>query len=212
MRASAAVLLALSFVWVTAAARAFVAARQELSRAQVAQHQGELERALVHYRRASRWDAPLNGYARQARTSLLQLGAHFEARGDRKMALMAYRALHASILATRGLWVRHPEQLAEADERIAALMAAEPTSEPAPARSEVVRRAAYLSDLSATGSLSVPGVLLALGGLLTWLGALSAALLWGLDREGRLVRKVAYVALLCAACGFVAFLAGLRIA
>lgn len=191
--------------------RAFLEARAEVASAQLAVHAGDLEGAIIHLRGSARWDAPLNGYAAQARRQLRQLAEQCEARGDATHALSAWRSLHAAIMATRSFYTPHRDELARADQHIASLMASEPPAAIEGQRSPAEREADYLALLQPNDPNPF-GVLLACLGFATWVGAAVVFLSWGVDREGRILRTVARPSALCLLLGWIAFAVGLRIA
>jgi hypothetical protein len=112
-----------AFVVFVVAVRVVSSARQELLQAEALLTQGELDAAVVHYRRAARWYAPGSPYHVQALERLAQLGGDAEAKGDVDRALHAYRSLRGAILATRSLYIPESARLTAANQRIAALMA-----------------------------------------------------------------------------------------
>ncbi len=191
--------------------RAFLEARAEMAEAALVLGRGDVEQAIVHLRGSARWDAPFNGYAGAARAQLIQLAELCEARGDAAHALSAWRSLHAAIMATRSFYTPHPEQLARADERIAALMAKQPPPAIDAQRTEPERKAEYLALLQPRDPNPL-GVLLACLGFATWVGAAVVFLQWGVDREGRILRSIARPSALCLLAGWIVFAVGLRIA
>jgi hypothetical protein len=210
-RAIVVALASLAVLLVVMTARALLEARAETAEATLALKRGDVDDALVHLRNGARWDAPFNGYARDARARLEQLAAASEARGERARALAAYRSLHAAIMATRSFYTPHREQLARADDKIASLMASEPPAAIDAQRSEADRKADYLELLEAHDPNPF-GVLLAFAGFVTWVGSAVVFLSWGVDREGRILRAVAKRSVLCLLLGWIAFAVGLRIA
>jgi tetratricopeptide (TPR) repeat protein len=107
-------------------ARVLSSAVAELRRGDAFRARGELERALLHYRRAARCYAPGSPFQREALSDLAAIGSGAEQRQDRELALSAYRAIHAAIMSTRSFYVPEQARLRAADERIASLVAAQP--------------------------------------------------------------------------------------
>jgi hypothetical protein len=112
-----------AFVLFVVALRVVSSARQELLQAEASLAQGELDAAVVHYRRAARWYAPGSPYHVRALERLMQLAHEAEAKGDVARALHAYRALRGAIMATRSLYVPERARLSAANQHIAVLMA-----------------------------------------------------------------------------------------
>lgn len=192
-------------------ARAVLEARAEGDKASQAIAAGDLELAIVRLRSSARWDAPFNVYAARSLTRLERLAEQAEQRGEYARALSAYRSVHAAIQATRSLYTPHQDQLTRADLRIAALMAREPAAKIEQGRSEQERAADYLA-LLASDDPQPLGVLLAFAGFVTWVGSAIVFLSWGVDQEGRILRRVAKRSVICLLAGWIAFAVGLRIA
>ena len=203
--------LALCVLMLVMSARAVLEARAEAARADVALATGDLDEAIVRLRNTARWYAPFNFYASDALTRLLRLAEAAEARGEHPRALTAYRGVHAAIYATRSFYTPHAELLAQADEHIAALMAAEPPAPVEGQRSPEQRKADYLTLLRPTQP-SLFGVVLAIGGLVTWVGSAVAFLTWGVDGEGRALRRLGRRSIGLLLVGWIMFAVGLRIA
>jgi hypothetical protein len=191
--------------------RAVLEARRELTRAEVALAERDLPRAVSHLRLSGRWDSPGNVYAQRALTHLEQVASAALLRGDETLALSAYRAVHASLHASRGVGIRHPELVTRADVQLARLMARQPAAQRDAGLSLAARERRY-RELLTLKTPRVLGVLLACGGFFCWTLAFAALVLRGLDDEGRIVRAVARPSFLCLVFGWVAFAVGLHIA
>lgn len=191
--------------------RAVLEARSELTRAESALARSDLRGATQHLRLSARWDSPGNVYAQRALANLEQVASAASLRGDEALALSAYRALHASLHASRGVGIRHPELLARADAQIARLMARQPAAQKDAGLSPEARERRY-RELLALKTPRVLGVLLACGGFFCWTLAFAALVLRGLDEEGRIVKAVARPSFLCLVFGWMAFAVGLHIA
>jgi hypothetical protein len=191
--------------------RALLEARAHLAEAAVWRRQGDAEATLTSLRLAARWDAPFNVYAEQAFDELERLAGAAEARGELPAALAAYRAVHASALASRGALLLQDERLSRVDRRIAELsrtvaMAGAVAGAPALARGND-----YLAALRPERPRAI-GVIVAWVGFLAWVGGASVFLRRGVDAQGRLVRHVARRGALFALAGWLVFAVGLRIA
>jgi hypothetical protein len=191
--------------------RAVLEARRQLTHAEAALAQRDLPRAVSHLRLSARWDSPGNVYAQRALTNLEQLASAAALRGDESLALRAYRAVHGSLHAARGVSIRHAELLARADAQIARLMARQPAAQSDAGLSPEARERRY-RELLALKTPRVLGVLLACGGFFCWTLAFAALVLRGLDDEGRIVKAIARPSFLCLVFGWVAFAVGLHIA
>ncbi len=191
--------------------RALLEARAEQAHAQAALARRDDAQAIVSYRRAARWNAPGNVYASESLAALAKLAASLEARGELDQALAAQRAIHAAIHASSGFVILERDRLAQADQRIAALMAQQPPPEIDAGRSEQARRELYLSLLQGRSPNSF-WVVFALLGCVTWIVAAAIFLLRGVDRRGRVVRRIARRSGLMLLIGWIAFALGLRLA
>ena len=210
-RSLAFVLLALVALVSLMTARSVIEARAEFRRAERALAASDLPNAVSHLRLAARWDAPFNLYASRALDQLERLAQAAEQRGDRPLALRAYRAAHAALHAARGIEVRDAARLTRVDARIAALMAEAPPS-PMTASLTPRERERRYRELLKPASPNVAGVLLACGGFFTWVLSFAALILRGLDNEGRIVKAVARPSFLLLVFGWVLFAVGLQIA
>lgn len=162
--------------------------RAEMEAAQAAAAQGDLEGQMRHLGRAARWRLPLARHDEEAIAALLALGEQLEARGPeaRETALVAYREARRALISTRAWGVPQPEALQRANERIAALMAAQELE--------------FSSDLSTTGEqeawhraklFELPGPTpwranLAALAFVAWVGVTVGFILFAIDAHGRL--------------------------
>jgi hypothetical protein len=190
--------------------RALLEARAHRAQADVLLRRGSLEGALTALRLAARWDAPFNVYAEEAFVELERLGGAAEARGELPSALAAYRAIHASAMASRGALLLQDERLRRVDPRIAELSRAVALAGGAPA-SGLSRGADYLAALRPQRPRAI-GILVAWAGFLAWVGGASVFLRRGVDAQGRLVRRVARRGAVFALVGWLVFAIGLRLA
>lgn len=116
----------LACVLVVVSTRVVLSARAEWSKAEALLAAQDRDAAIVHFRRAARWYAPLSPYHVRALERLSVLAREAEQQGDHERALSAYRSVRGAILATRSFYVPEQRRLAAANQRIAALMAREP--------------------------------------------------------------------------------------
>jgi hypothetical protein len=162
--------------------------RAELSRAQAAASEGDVDRQIVHLGRAARWRVPGLAHDAQALERLVALGAAAEAVGPEALeqSLAAYREVRGALLSTRTWGVPRRELFDDMNDRIARLMA---------------RQEAELgTDVSGTGDpytyhlellQAVPGPHPVRGNLaalafLGWLLTSAGFILRGLDARGRI--------------------------
>jgi hypothetical protein len=196
LRAGALVLALLAIV----AARVVWSSRGEWKAAQSSTG----EERLTHLSRAARLYAPGNPYSRRALAALVDTG---RAGGpDSKVALDAWRLARSAILATRSVYTVSTDVLAEANARIAELMA---TSEPASRGTLDERRAWHAARLAQDDAPSVPWTLLALAGLASWIGCAFGFFLRGLDENDRLRKRAALLWSAGVVVGLVLFFVGL---
>jgi hypothetical protein len=150
---------------------------------------GQLDAAVVHYRRAARWYAPGSPFHVEALGKLGRIGADAEQRGDVELALAAYRAVRAAIMSTRSFYVPEPERLRAADERIASLMAGLPPPAMDAGKSREQLRKEHLALLQADPGPSVLWSLVLLAGFAVWISAAFAFTLRAVDEHDRFVRR-----------------------
>jgi hypothetical protein len=204
--------LALSVLVLAMSVRAVLEARVLLRQAQAELGAGEVDRALTSLRLAARWDAPFNVYAEDAFVGLERMAATAEAHADHARALAAYRAIHASAMATRSAFAGDDQRLDRVDARIFALAQSEAQAS-AEARTQArnLGREAYLAALRPDRPRAI-GILVAWFGFAAWVGGASVFLRRGVDAQGRLVKRVARQGALFVLLGWIAFALGLRIA
>jgi hypothetical protein len=167
--------------------RVVTAAAAELKTADGYRQAGDLEAAIVHYRRAARWYAPGSPFHTQALAKLGAIGTAADARGDGALALSAYRAVRGAIMATRSFYVTEPKRLAAADERIASLMAAQPATPGDAGKSRATLRREHLALLSRDPAPRLGWTLLLLVGFATWVSSTFAFSLRAVDAADRFV-------------------------
>jgi hypothetical protein len=168
-------------------ARVVSSARSELRAGDAYAAGGDVEAALVHYRRAARWYAPLSPYHRHALARLGTIGADAERRERPELALEAYRAIRAAILSTRSWYVPEQARLRATDERIASLMAALPAPPMDAGKSREQIRREHLALLGADPDPSVAWTLVLLLGFASWMAGAFAFTLRAIDTEDRFI-------------------------
>jgi hypothetical protein len=168
-------------------ARVVSSARSELRAGDAYAAAGHVEAALVHYRRAARWYAPLSPYHRQALARLGAIGADAERRERPELALEAYRAIRTAILSTRSWYVPEQARLRATDERIASLMAALPAPPMDAGKSREQIRREHLALLRADPDPSVAWTLVLLLGFASWVAGAFAFTWLAIDEEDRFI-------------------------
>jgi hypothetical protein len=170
------------------------------------------EEAVTRWRRAARWYLPGAPHVGKAYDRLEALAAAATQAGDAELALMAWRAVRSSCLATRSFYVPQRARLGRANQAIATLMAR--TEDPAtdPGKDEAARRAWHLALLERDEAPSVGWSLLAVLGFATWVGGGFWFAFRGLDGEDRLVKREAGRAGVLVAIGMVVWALALYLA
>jgi hypothetical protein len=135
--------------------------------------------------RAARLYAPGNPYSRRAVARLAAIG-----REDPARALSAWRELRSAILATRSFYTPHRALLDEANQKIAELMADAEIRAGRPTTTEEAR-AWHAARLAQDEAPSVGWTLVALFGLVAWIGCAVGFLLRGIGDDDRLRPRAA---------------------
>jgi hypothetical protein len=130
---------------------------------------GDIEGAVVAWRRAARWYAPAAPHVATAYERLETLAREADAHQDRAGALLAWRAIRSSALATRSFYQPYADKLDAANERIAVLMAAEEKAAD-PRQDEEARRKVQLALLVRDDAPNLGFTVLALVGFAAWVG------------------------------------------
>jgi hypothetical protein len=158
---------------------------------------------ILHLGRAARLYAPGNPYSRRAVDRLAAIG-----REDPPRALAAWRELRSALLATRSFYTPRRALLDEANQRIAALMA---DSEVAAGTQKSRDRALawHAARLARDEAPSVAWTLVALFGLVAWIGCALGLILRGVGDDDRLRPRVALGWALGVGGGLVLFFLGL---
>lgn len=171
--------------------RVVTSAAAELRTADEYRARGDIDAAVVHYRRAARWYAPGSPYHVRALVQLAAIGRSAESKGDAELALAAYRAIRAAIMSTRSFYVPEQARLRAADERIASLMAGLPAPPMDAGKSREQLRREHLALLREDPGPSVVWSLLLLLGFATWVGSAFAFTQRAIDEEDRFVKREA---------------------
>jgi hypothetical protein len=171
--------------------RVVVSARGELEQADTALAGGDTDAAIVHYRRAARWYAPLSPYHVRALTQLSALGRQAEQQGDVERALSAYRSVRGAILATRSVYVPEATRLEAANQRIAALMAELPPPGMDAGKSKQQIRLEHLALLEVIPGPNIFWTCVLLAGFACWVASAFAFSVRAIDDEDRWVRSEA---------------------
>lgn len=186
--------------------RVFWDGRRALADGDAAMARGDAAAALDAWRRAARWYAPGAPHVGDAYERMEELAKTAETKGDEALALDAWRGIRSSSLATRSFYTPYADELAAANQRIAALMARQ---DQGGVRREDERRELHLALLSRNDDPSVPWTLLALVGFATWVGGGFWFARRGVTEEDRLDRKQAIRAAVLVAVGMVLWMLGL---
>jgi hypothetical protein len=205
-------LVVLGLVLGSFALRVVTSAASELSAGDRSRARGEVEAALIHYRRAARWYAPGSPYHVEALGRLGAIGADAEQHGDVDLALAAYRAIRAAIMSTRSFYVPEAERLRAADERIAALMAGLPPPAMDAGKTREQLRLEHLALLRADPGPSAPWSLVLLVGFALWVGSAFAFASRAVDEQDRFVRREVLRWGSLIAVGFGLFVLGMSLA
>jgi hypothetical protein len=173
------------------AVRVVTSAAAELRTADAYHTSGDLDAAVVHYRRAARWYAPGSPFHVEALTQLAAIGRSAEGKGDTELALAAYRAIRAAIMSTRSFYVPEQARLRAADERIASLMASLPPPPMDAGKSREQLRREHLALLQEDPGPSVFWSLLLLLGFAMWVGSAFAFTQRAIDEQDRFIKREA---------------------
>jgi hypothetical protein len=192
--------------------RVLTSAVSELRIADQYRARGELEGAVIHYRRAARWYAPGSPFHVEALSRLGTIGAQAEQRGDSELALSAYRAVRAAIMSTRSFYIPEQARLRAADERIATLMAALPAPPMDAGKSREQLRREHLALLEANSDPNLLWTLILLAGFAAFVGGTFAFIRRAIDAQDRFIRREALRWSAVIVVGFGVFLLGLSLA
>jgi len=204
--------VACAVIFAVVAIRVVTSSQAELTIAERHEQEGDVEAALVHYRRAARWYAPLSPYHVQALSALGRIAAQAEQDGDVELALSAYRAVRSAILSTRSLYVPEPSRLAAADKRIASLMAGLPPPQMDAGKSREQLEREHLALLQHDPDPKLGWTLVLLVGFATWVSGAFAFSIRAIDDDDRFVRLEATRWGATIVVGFALFVLGMAMA
>jgi hypothetical protein len=188
--------------------RVFWDGRAALQAGDDALARGDVEGAVVAWRRAARWYAPGAPHVATAYERLAALAREADAHHDRPGALLAWRAIRSSALATRSFFQPYAAELDAANERIAILMAAEEKATD-PRQDEEARRQAELALLVRDDSPNLGFTVLALAGFAAWVGGGFWFARRGVSADDQLDRRTAIRSGLLVAAGLLLWMLGL---
>ena len=194
------------------AGRAVRSSNAELAQASAYRDDGDLDRAITHYRRAIRWHVPGTDTRQAALASLREIATQQEGMGDTARALAAWRAIAAGTSATRTFFVVTGPERQEATGQIARLMA---TGRRVPIDAGLEQAALEEEYLASLNDMVVPEPVWAIVLLLgfgVWVGGLVWLTRRGFDARGRLQRRAASRPLVLCALGLAAFVLGMVLA
>jgi hypothetical protein len=192
--------------------RVITSAKDELAAAEAQVAQADVDGAIVHYRRAARWYAPLSPYHVTALDRLSAIGVQAEADGDTERALSAYRAVRGSIMATRSFYIPERARLNAANARIAALMAELPPPGMDAGKSKAQIQQEHLALLSKEPGPSVGWTFVLLLGFFGWVSAAFAFSVRAIDEHDRWVLPEARKWGAVIVVGFAMFVLGMALA
>lgn len=168
--------------------------------------------AVVHYRRAARFYAPLSAYHVEALDRLAEIGEEAERLGDVELALSAFRAVRSGILSARSVYIPERERLSVANRRIADLMAAQPPPPMDAGKSRQALRAEHLALLEAVPGPHVGWTLVLLVGFFSWVTGAFMFTQRAIDPDDRLIPRQARLWGAVVVVGLGMFVVGLRLA
>lgn len=166
-------------------ARVLLESRAALREGQDHIARGDIDRGVTSLRRAAHLYLPGSPYVSDAYDALESIARQSETRGQGERALLAWRAVRSSALATRWITVPYADRLARANRHIAHRMAEAPASPDERERSVSAREEQHLALLSEDRAPEPAWrVVLALG-LALWLAAMLHAARSGWDDDDR---------------------------
>lgn len=105
--------------------RAVIESHRYFSWGETAQSEQDWESAVIHYRHALQWHAPILSRSEAAFDALVVLGDQLAAEDDTEAALVAYRSARAGVMSIRHVRVPFVDRLPALHQKIGALMAAQ---------------------------------------------------------------------------------------
>lgn len=145
---------------------------------------GDWESAVLHYRHALQWYAPLGSAAARSFDALVGIGAERRSAGDVEGALVAYRSARMGVMAIRHLGTPFAARLPALHRDIGALMAEQVArSGSGDAAADAARFAAQLDAWRDRRPNPALGLAASLG-FVAWLASLGMLAARGFDRSG----------------------------
>ncbi len=169
------------------------AEKRALSATDPAKRSLALQDAIVRYRRAARWYAPGNGYVSRSLEALRRIARLSEKHGDRKIALMAYRAIRRAILGARSFYTPHGSHLAPANRNIARLSALAQGGKTAGADQLAQYEAWHLTQLERSTAPSVGWSILAVLGFFGWVAGAFLFIYRAVTPDDKLINRQALI-------------------
>jgi hypothetical protein len=185
------VAIALTGLWVKVACEA----SSSLEQAKEIEKRGDVELAIVAYRRTVRWYSPFSTSVKTAVDRLWELGEAFESQKKTKKSLLAFRALRSALLGIRSIYQPYKDYLPRTNKKIATLMAQQEAFGAGRKNTEesLAAREAYHSDLlEHDHAPSVFWSVLAVLAFILWCVSLFGLASRGFDDEtGTVIKKPA---------------------
>ena len=201
------ILALVGVVFAVIAVRAVVSSRSELQRGDLLRESGDLDAAMLAYRRAARWYAPANPYVPQALDRLELMANEAASAGDGERALLAWRAVRGSILSTRSFYTPHRTRLERAEQAII-----EASAQAAAPRRRAQTRQRLAAAMDAPNGPLLPWSLLLLFGWITWTGGAFVFAQRAIDEEDRVRPQAARLWGTVILVGFGLFVIGMTLA
>lgn len=204
--------LVLALVLSAFAIRVVTSSKAELDVGDSRRRSGDIEAAIVHYRRAARWYAPFSPFHVHALMALENLAAYAEQRGDVELALSGYRAIRSATLSTRSFYQPEEARLNVANRHIAALMAGLPAPPMDAGKSKEQLEREHLALLNANPDPKLGWTFVLLFGFAAWIAGAFAFTLRAIDDDDRFVRREALRWGAVIVAGFALFVLGMALA
>jgi hypothetical protein len=180
------------------------AGESEIAASTVALQQADLHEAVTRARRAAGWYAPGAPHVRVAYERLVAIATAAEGRGDRELALFAWRGVRTAAIESRWIVTPHESDLERANRAIARIEAAAPrppgTRTESPQRIEQLQITALLRDEAP----HVPWVIALVVAFVAWAGGAA----WSVRSAARAPEGRAFAR---ARPGFVVAIAGITL-
>ncbi len=183
----------------------------ECARAGAELEAGRPFQAALHYERAIRWYLPGSPYVGRAADALQDLAEVAEAADDPELALFAWRGLRSAAYATRSFYQPLPRRIVRAEERITALMEADPAGAwPDRALPSEARRAIIADNLQQHTDPDTLWVVVLELGFVGWMVA-GGVLAWRVGRAERR-RRTTWILIATTATGYGLWVLGMALA